>query len=205
MTFEPPPTAEQSYLAAHHSHSFSSSRRAPSQEPPAYTTDDLLAAKYQKLAKLLSSLRIATAGITLAISISIIGCAANSLQTYSGNDFSQDWGLPLWPLKVDLRPTRAILSSGVIVTVASLVYLAAALFPSVSILLPNNSIKLIELFSPAPSFICSILHPASSHLYASSPPCLAPSLQAPSILTSPMTPLLARSNHGLADGQASRT
>lgn len=149
MTFDPPPTAEQvsrkSYLTSHHSLSFPSSRRAPSQEPPAYTTEDVLAAKYQKLAKLLSSLRIATTAITLAISISVIGCAANSLQTYSGNDFSQDWGLPLWPLKVDLRPTRAVLSSGVIVTVASLVYLGAAFFPSVSC---SESISLSKLTQP---------------------------------------------------------
>lgn len=156
MTFDPPPTAEQvsrkSYLTSHHSRSFSSSRQNPSQDPPAYTTEDVLAAKYHKLAKLLSSLRIATAAITLAISISIIGCAANSLQTYSGNDFSQDWGLPLWPMKVDLRPTRAVLSSGVIVTVASLVYLAAALFPSVGCLESISLSQLTESLSLAPSF-----------------------------------------------------
>lgn len=136
MTFDPPPTAEQvsrkSYLTTN---LFSSSRRAPSQEPPAYTVDDLQAVKYQKLAKLLSSLRIATAVITLAVSLGIIGCAANSLLTYASDDYTQDWGLPLWPMKVDLRPTRAVMSTGVIVTVASLVYLLAALLPLVRLML----------------------------------------------------------------------
>lgn len=126
MTFDPPPTAEQARKSLH-----SSSHRSRSNGPPPYTTEDVLAAQHQRLSKLLSTLRIATSAITLVIAIVVIACAANSLQTYSGNNFTEDWGLPLWPMKVDLRPVRAVLSCGIIVTVASLVYLAAALFPSV--------------------------------------------------------------------------
>lgn len=132
MTFDPPPTSEQvSKNSARHFPFFSFSRRAPSQEPPAYTTEDVLDSKYQKMSKLLSTIRVATSLITLALSIAIIACADNSLRAYTSTNLGGEWFLPLWPAKIDLRPTHAVLACGIVILVSSVAYLAAALFPSV--------------------------------------------------------------------------
>ncbi len=135
MSFDPPPTTDRArnkpHLSAHHSLSFSSSRRAPSQEPPAYTTDDILAYQHQRHSKLVSWLRTAMSAIILVISIVIIACSGSSLRAYSSTAFAAEWWLPLWPSRVDLRPTHAVLACGIILMVASLIYLAVALAPSV--------------------------------------------------------------------------
>lgn len=134
MTFDPPPTADQTRSKSRqsaHRLPFASSRRPPSQEPPAYTTDDILAYKHQKYSKLVSWLRIALSAITLVVSVAIVACSGSSLRAYSGSSFAGEWWLPIWPLSVDLRPTHAVLACGIVLLSASLIYLAAALFPSV--------------------------------------------------------------------------
>lgn len=134
MTFDPPPTHEH---PAHQSHS----RRFPSfsssslhgQSPPAYSTstEDILSAKYQRWSKLLNAIRIATAVITLIISVPIVGTTGNSLKAYQSTNVGGKMYLPLWPANVDLRPTHSILACGIVVMIWSLIYLIASFFPSV--------------------------------------------------------------------------
>ncbi|MCJ1269814.1 hypothetical protein MMC22_009707 [Lobaria immixta] len=100
------------------------------------------------MSKLLSSIRVATSLITLALSIAIIACADNSLRAYTSTNFGGEWFLPLWPAKVDLRPTHAVLACGVVILVSSVAYLAAALFPS-----PRPKIHLLNITSTVLSFV----------------------------------------------------
>ncbi len=111
--------------------SFQSSRR-PSQAPPAYSPDDVLATKKQLHAKVIHWLRVAVAFITFLVSIVIIACSATALRTYTNTRFNAEWILPLWPSTVDLRPTHALLACGVIVAATSIFYLVVAIAPTVS-------------------------------------------------------------------------
>lgn len=211
MTFDPPPTADRArnkpHLTAHRLPSFTSSRQSQSQEPPAYTTDDILAYQHQKYSKLVSWLRIALSAIILVISVAIIACSGSSLRAYSGSTFAGDWWLPIWPLIVDLRPTHAVLACGIVLMVASLLYLAAALFPSVikihesnaSVSFTNRSRSLIL------NFIFSTLSQPHSLYFACSPQFSRLLSQPPSIPTSPKTPPPPPSSHGPANGQVSGT
>lgn len=210
MSFDPPPTdnhaANKPRPSIHLSRSFSSTRSTPILEPPAYSAEDVLANKYRKVSKLVSSLRTAVTAITLAVSITVIACAASSLRSYGGTKSTGDWWLPLWPSSVDLRPTHVVLSCGVIITIFSLAYLALALFPSVSgyygaqPLLPTNSfffsLVLSSTYSTLPPQSC----PASASLLPSSPAYLP----LRSIPVSPTTPPPGPCNHGRASGQASK-
>ena len=110
---------------------FSTLGRSPSIGPPAYTTDDLLAAKYQKISRWVHLIRVAIAAITLIASIAVIACAGASLRAYSNSRLEPEWILPLWPLDVDLRPSHAILGCGITVALLSLGYLAVAFVPMV--------------------------------------------------------------------------
>lgn len=56
--------------------------------------------------------------------------------------------LPLWPSSVDLRPTRALIACGVLVTVFSLIYILAALLPT-----PNSKLRLLNILSTPLSFL----------------------------------------------------
>lgn len=151
MTFDPPPTHEH---PAHQSHSrrfpsFSSSSSAAATAaatavavqhgqtpPPAYSiqTEDMLAAKYQRWSKFLNVIRIATAAITLIVSVPIVGTTGNSLKAYQSTNLGGKMYLPLWPTTVDLRPTHSILACGVVITTWSLIYLIVSFFPSVRFL-----------------------------------------------------------------------
>ncbi|KAI4257061.1 MAG: hypothetical protein L6R42_005884 [Xanthoria sp. 1 TBL-2021] len=109
--------------------SFQSSRR-PSQAPPAYSPDDVLATQKQLHVKVLHWLRIAIASITFLVSIVIIAFSATALRTYTNTRYNVEWILPLWPSTVDLRPTHALLACGVIVAVASIFYIVVAVAPT---------------------------------------------------------------------------
>ncbi|KAL8785598.1 MAG: hypothetical protein Q9213_003252 [Squamulea squamosa] len=119
--------------------SFQSSR-GPSQAPPAYSPDDVLATRNQLHVKVLHWMRIATASITFLVSIVIIACSATALRTYDNTRYHAEWILPLWPSMVDLRPTHALLACGVILTVASLLYIGIAVAPT-----PLRSIRSLNL------------------------------------------------------------
>ena len=115
-----------------HPMSFSSSRQDTSLEPSASTTDDILAAKHRRYSQYWQWMRVGISTATLAISIAVVVCAGNSLRGYSDTHFGSEWLLPLWPLSVDLRPTHAVLACGIVIVLTDLLYLAPALYPSVS-------------------------------------------------------------------------
>ena len=127
-----PVQEHKSKMTSNSSPTFSSLGRSPSIGPPAYTTDDLLAARNQKYSRWVYFLRIAIAVTTLATSIAVVACAGVSLHAYSDSHSNGDWLLPLWPLHVDLRPTHTVLGCGITVAILSIVYLAAAFAPMVS-------------------------------------------------------------------------
>ena len=110
---------------------FSTLGRSPSIGPPAYTTDDLLAAKYQKYSRWVHHIRVAIAAITFIASIAVIACVGASLRAFSDSRHEPEWILPLWPLDIDLRPSHAMLGCGIAVSVLSLAYLAVAFVPMV--------------------------------------------------------------------------
>lgn len=110
---------------------FSTLGRSPSIGPPAYTTDDLLAARYQNFSRWVHLMRVAIAAITLVVSVAIIACAGASLRAFSNSRLEPEWILPLWPLNVDLRPSHAVLGCGIAVALLSLAYLAVAFIPMV--------------------------------------------------------------------------
>ncbi|CAF9907725.1 MAG: hypothetical protein ALECFALPRED_003789 [Alectoria fallacina] len=116
-------------MTSNTSPTFSTLGRSPSIGPPAYTTDDLLAARYQKFSKWVHLMRVAIAAITFIASIAIIACVGASLRAYAISRLEPEWILPLWPLNVDLRPSHAILGCGIAVALLSLAYLAVAFVP----------------------------------------------------------------------------
>ena len=126
------PEKQHPQTTVHSSPNFSQYGHSPSIAPPAYTTDDLLAAKYNKVSKWTTIIRVAIAFTSLCISVAVLGCAADSLQEYSYSNTEQPWLLPLWPTSVDLRPTHTILACGIVITVFSLAYLVLAFIPMVS-------------------------------------------------------------------------
>ncbi len=133
MTFRimTPPSQQKPKFVSSGSPTFSAMGRSPSIVPPAYTTDDLLAARNQKFSRWVYLIRLGITAITLATSIAAIACAGVALRHYSNSHLGAEWLLPLWPLNVDLRPTHSVLGCGITVAVLSLVYLAAAFAPMV--------------------------------------------------------------------------
>lgn len=120
---------------------FSQYGQSPSISPPAYTTDDLLAAKYHKISRWTLLARTMIAVLTFCLSVAVIGCSADSLQEFSSSQSQLELMPPLWPMVVDLRPTHAVLACGIIMLVFSLVYLVLAFIPIVSPALSTPAIS----------------------------------------------------------------
>ena len=133
MSFLPPPTsaAQDPKRPRLSVFQLSSYRREPSSEPPAYSPHDVLAARYQKVAGHLHWARLTASFITLIAGAVVVGCASSSLRSYYSTQLDSQYMLPLWPSSVDLRPTRAVIACGVLVTIFSLTYILAALLPTV--------------------------------------------------------------------------
>ncbi|KAL8817775.1 MAG: hypothetical protein Q9191_008080 [Dirinaria sp. TL-2023a] len=136
MSFLPPPTSAAQTPKRPHLSVFqlSSYRGEPSSEPPAYSPHDVLAARYRRLAGHLHWARLAVSFITLIAGVVVVGCAASALHSYSSTQLDPQFMLPLWPSSIDLRPTRAIIACGALVTIFSLIYILAALLPTLRLL-----------------------------------------------------------------------
>ena len=132
----PADESKRPHLSVFRFASFQSTSRRPSQAPPAYTPDDVLATRSQLHVKVLHWMRIAMASITFIVSVVIIACSATAWKTYTNTRFNAEWILPLWPSTVDLRPTHALLACGVVIAVASIFYLVVAVAPTVSYVAP---------------------------------------------------------------------
>ncbi|KAI4247237.1 MAG: hypothetical protein L6R40_001580 [Gallowayella cf. fulva] len=146
----PNPGAESKrpHLSVFRFASFQSASRRPSQAPPAYSPNDVLATKNQLHVKILHWLRIAIASITFIISVVILACSASALRTYTGTRYHAEWVLPLWPSVVDLRPTHALLACGIILSVTSIFYLVVALVPT-----PLRSTRALNITFTLLSFV----------------------------------------------------
>ncbi|KAL8937130.1 MAG: hypothetical protein Q9216_004577 [Gyalolechia sp. 2 TL-2023] len=153
----PPPSGQRTeskrpHLSVFRFTSFQSTRRTPSQTPPAYSPNDVLASKNQSRARLVHWLRIATSTVTFVASIIIIACTARALQSYNTTRDNADWVLPLWPASVDLRPTHSLLACGVLIAVTSIFYIIAALAPT-----PLRAMRTLNLIFTILAFLSTFL------------------------------------------------
>ena len=104
---------------------------SPSIDPPSYTTDDLASARFSKHARALEWLRSALSTIILIAGIAITACTGVSLHLFDDSHVTAAWLLPLWPTNVDLRPTKLVLATGIVVMMFSLGYIVLAFAPLV--------------------------------------------------------------------------
>jgi hypothetical protein len=86
---------------------------------------------YLSTCTLLSRIRLFLSALIFAASIAIIASEGDALSRYNSTHLSSQWWLPLWPNHFDLRPTKVMLTCASIVACISLVYIIAALIPSV--------------------------------------------------------------------------
>ena len=114
------------------SSSFSQHGRSYSPNPPSYTTEDLLTAKYLQVERIIHWMRTGVAFVSFGISIAVIACTGISLHQYSTSKASPQWVVPLWASNMDLRPSHSVLACGIITTILSLIYLVFAFTPLVS-------------------------------------------------------------------------
>jgi len=99
-----------------------------------YSTD-MEESAFLKRSRLIHWARLGLSILITAVSIAIIACEAVPLRHYKDTSKWASDDLPLWPLNFDLRPTVAALACGCVIVNLNLVYVVAALLPSVSTVL----------------------------------------------------------------------
>lgn len=117
--------------------------------------------------------------ITIA-AIAAVACEAVPLRHYNDTSKWSSDDLPLWPVNFDLRPTIAALACGCVITALNLVYVVAALLPSVSTSATLSQYRVTTqkantAYSPIPESSCSTLTQPCRPLAGSSPPLSASS------------------------------
>jgi hypothetical protein len=98
-------------------------------------SSDMEESTFLKRNRVIHFARLGLSFLTFGIAIAVVACEAPPLRHYNRTSQWANAGLALWPLNFDIRPTIAALVCGCIVTVLNLVYIAAALLPSVSSLI----------------------------------------------------------------------
>ncbi|PGG99711.1 hypothetical protein GX51_06163 [Blastomyces parvus] len=96
---------------------------------------------YLRRTKIFHWVRISISGLIFAIAVAVIGCEVRSLRFYQQTNPFKDWGLVLWPEKLDLRPTTALIACGSIIAFLTLSYLIFSFLPS-----PHARIVLLNSF-----------------------------------------------------------
>ncbi|PGG96284.1 hypothetical protein AJ79_09656 [Helicocarpus griseus UAMH5409] len=102
---------------------------------------------YLRRTKTFHWIRTVISGLIFVVAVAVIGCEVRSLRYYQDTVPFKDWGLPLWPEKLDLRPTTALIACGSIIAVLTLAYLIISFLPSphARILLLNTLITAVAL------------------------------------------------------------
>ncbi|EGE80582.1 hypothetical protein BDDG_03523 [Blastomyces dermatitidis ATCC 18188] len=102
---------------------------------------------YLRRAKIFHWARISISGLIFAIAVTVIGCEVRSLRFYQQTNQFKNWGLVLWPEKLDLRPTTALIACGSIIALLTLAYLIFSFLPSphARIVLLNSLITIVAL------------------------------------------------------------
>ncbi|CAG8242448.1 unnamed protein product [Penicillium salamii] len=113
-------------------------------------SSDMEEATFLKRNRAIHFSRIALSFLNFSIAIAVVACEAPPLRHYKDTSQWAPAGLALWPLNFDLRPTIAAISCGSIITVLNLVYIAAALMPSVSMNFRILSVTYLILTQPHP-------------------------------------------------------
>ncbi|EDN05597.1 hypothetical protein I7I51_05963 [Histoplasma capsulatum] len=111
------------------------------------TASDEDESAYLRRAKIFHWVRVSISGIIFAISLAVIGCEVRSLRFYQQTNPFENWGLVLWPEKLDLRPTTALIACGSIIALLTLAYLIFSFLPSphARIVLLNSLIAIVAL------------------------------------------------------------
>ncbi|KAK2749976.1 hypothetical protein FQN55_002694 [Onygenales sp. PD_40] len=92
-------------------------------------------------------LRTSLSALIFIIAITVIACEAHSLHYYKQTIPYREWGLPLWPQGLDLRPTTALIASAAVIAALTSTYLVVACIPSphARIILLNTLISLVAV------------------------------------------------------------
>ncbi|OJD22551.1 hypothetical protein ACJ73_06100 [Blastomyces percursus] len=100
---------------------------------------------YLRRAKIFHWARTSISGLIFAIAVAVIGCEVRSLRFYQQTNPFKNWGLVLWPEKLDLRPTTALIACGSIIAFLTLAYLIFSFLPSphARIVLLNSLITIV--------------------------------------------------------------
>lgn len=90
--------------------------------------------RFLKRTRAIHPARLFLSVLIFSTAITIIACEAVPFQHYKNTSQWASSGLALWPLNLDNRPTVAALSCGCVISFLNLIYIVAALLPTVSIL-----------------------------------------------------------------------
>jgi hypothetical protein len=95
-------------------------------------SSDMEESTFLKRNRVIHFARLGLSFLSLGIAIAVVACEAQPLRHYKNTSQWATAGLALWPMNFDIRPTVAEIACGCIIAVLNLIYIAAALMPSVS-------------------------------------------------------------------------
>ncbi|KAH6890372.1 hypothetical protein B0T10DRAFT_317249 [Thelonectria olida] len=107
-----------------------------------------------RIYRLVDGARLGLTALALASGVTILSVAADSIAVYNATHVPDDYLLPLWPSKMDLRPTVALIVCSAIVTVANVLSLVAS---KTQLVQRRAAVHMIISFlTPAVAFVAAI-------------------------------------------------
>lgn len=110
---------------------------------PSNAADDQEVA-YLSRARVLHWTRMAIAVSIVGVATGIVGSEGDALHYYNKTVSYARVGLALWPLNLDIRDTKALLSCGAVILFQVIIFIVVAMLPS-----PRSRTRLLNLLSSA--------------------------------------------------------
>ncbi|KAF2104312.1 hypothetical protein NA57DRAFT_51145 [Rhizodiscina lignyota] len=113
----------------------------------------------------LRTAQIVLAIISIALSASILGTAADTYRVYKQQSSGMNpWWLPLWPDHFDTSSTPALIGTGAAILILNLVFVVVSLFPRIPIVQSPKLSGLFTMLVAVPSFLLSLFGIIFAHV-----------------------------------------
>lgn len=114
---------------------------------------------------------LASAALSICLSLAIIGCAGRSLSIFDDQQASNAWLLPIWPNHFDTREMHALIGTSAAVMILNFIPIATLFIQSVRLAFPTNpqysaseDVHMHSISSQPPSF-SSPPHPSAQSVH----------------------------------------
>lgn len=108
--------------------------------------------------------QLAIMGLSVAMSVAILGTAAHTLDVFNKQQSSNPWWLPLWPQHFDVHGTKALIASSTTTLVLCAAFLILTVIPQLNLAAKPTMRALLSLALALPCALLTLVTVIYTHI-----------------------------------------